>query len=117
MYSAHEREHLAPARRGADELGAAVGRVGDALDVAVGLEVGDELRHRLLGHLRAGGEHADARAGVVEELQHVAVRVADLAVAVRRQPLDQLLAERAERLAQQDRDVLGPLAGGGLREA
>jgi hypothetical protein len=63
------------------------------------------------------GEHADARAGVVEELQHVAVGEADLAVAVRGQPLDQLLRERAERLAQQDRDVLGPLAGRGLREA
>jgi hypothetical protein len=42
---------------------------------------------------------------------------ADLAVTVRRQPLDQLLRERAERLAQQDRDVLGPLAGRRLREA
>jgi hypothetical protein len=47
----------------------------------------------------------------------VAVRVADLAVAVRGEPLDQLLAERAEGLAQQDRDVLGPLAGRRLREA
>ena len=32
---AHEREDLAPARGGADELGAPVGRVGHALDVAV----------------------------------------------------------------------------------
>jgi hypothetical protein len=78
--------------------------------------VGDELSHRLLGHLDALGEHADARARVVEELQNVAVGEADLAVTVRRQPLDQLLGERAERLAQQDRDVLGPLSGRRLRE-
>jgi hypothetical protein len=79
--------------------------------------VGDELGHRLLGHLGALGEHAHARAGVVEVLQDVAVGEADLTVAARREALDQLLGERAEGFAQQDRDVLGPLAGGGGWEA
>ena len=50
MNAAHDREDLAAAGGRADELGAAVGRVGDALDVAVLLEVRDELGHRLLGH-------------------------------------------------------------------
>jgi hypothetical protein len=75
-----------------------------------------ELRHRLLRHLRAAGELGDLRAGVVEVLEDVAVREADLTVSGLGQPFDQLLRERDERLAQQDRDVLGPFTGRGLRE-
>jgi hypothetical protein len=67
--------------------------------------------------VRALGERADARPRIVEVLQDVAVREADLCVPVGREALDQLLGERAERLAEQDRDVLRPLAGRRLREA
>jgi hypothetical protein len=67
--------------------------------------------------VRAPGEHRDLGPGVVEVLEDVAVREADLPVAVLGQPLDQLLVERGQGLAQQDREVLGPRTGRGLREA
>ena len=82
-------------------------RIGDPLQVPVALEVLDQLRHRLLGHPGALGEVADARAVVVEVLEDVAVRVADLRVPALREPLDQLLGHRAKRLPQEDREVLG----------
>ena len=47
---------LAAALGQADDLGAAVGRVRDALDVAALLEVGGDLAHRLLGHAGALGQ-------------------------------------------------------------
>ena len=49
---ARDRVDLAPARGRAHELRAAVAGVGHPLDVAVALEVRDQLGHRLLGHLR-----------------------------------------------------------------
>jgi hypothetical protein len=78
----------------------------------VGLQVGDELRHRLLAHLRALREHADPAPVVVEVLEHVAVRGADRGVPALGEPLQELRIHRAKRLAQQDRQVLRPLAGG-----
>ena len=42
-----------------DQPGATVRRVGDALDVTGPFEVVDERRRRLLGDLRAVGEHAE----------------------------------------------------------
>jgi hypothetical protein len=48
-----DREHLATAVGGPDELGARIGRIRYPGHVAVGLEVVHELGHGLLGHLRA----------------------------------------------------------------
>jgi hypothetical protein len=80
---------------------------GDALDVAVRLEVDDQLGHRPLGDARALGESADGRAGIVEELEHVGVGEPDLGVPGPCEPLHQLVRHRAEGLAQEDREVLG----------
>ena len=46
-----DRIDLLAARRRANELGAPVTRIGNPLDVAVALQVGDQLGHRLLGDL------------------------------------------------------------------
>ena len=86
---ARDRVDLAAAGRRADELGTAVGGVGDALDVAVALEVGDELGHRLLRDLGPLGQHADPGALVVEELEDVAVRRAHVGVPALGEPLVQ----------------------------
>jgi hypothetical protein len=56
----------APATSEPDELCAAVCRIGHPLDVAVSLEVENQLGHRLLGHLSPLGQHAHPRALVVE---------------------------------------------------
>ena len=113
---AHDGEDLAATRRRADELGTAVGGIGDALEVPVALEVLDQLRHRLLGHPGAQREVADAGTGVVEVLEDIAVRVTDLGVPALREPFDQLLGHRPERLPQQDREVLRLAPGGRVRE-
>jgi hypothetical protein len=78
----------------------------------VALEMGDEVGHRLLRHPRPVGEDAHARACVVEELEHGAVGRADLRVPVGGQPHHELVGHRAERLPQQDREVLGRLSCG-----
>ena len=81
------------------------------------LEVGDELGHRLLADLRALGQDADAGPGVVEELEDAAVGEGHRRVAALGEALDELVAHHAERLAQEDREVLGPRAGRGGGEA
>jgi hypothetical protein len=83
----------------------------------VALEVGDQLGHRLLGDLRPFGEHADPGAAVIEEREDVAVGRADLRMAALGEALVQFLGRDAERLAKEDAEVLGPLAGRGVGEA
>ena len=112
----HDGEDLATSCSRAHELRPPVVRIGNALDVAVLLEVGDELGHPLLRHLRPLGEDSDARAGVVQVLEHVAMRVANRRVPALGELRDQRLAHRAERLAQEDCEILRRLARGGLRE-
>ena len=111
---AGDGEHLAAPLGRVDELGPAVARVRDALDVAVLLEVGDELGHRLLADLCAFGEHAHAGPVVVEELEDVPVREADLRVPALLEPPHELVAHGPERLPQQDRQVLRGPPGGGV---
>ena len=96
-----DRVDLVTERGWANELGAAVGGVGHAFDVAVAFEVRDELGHGLLGDLRPPGEIADARALGIEELQHVAVRGADLGVAPFGEPVMQELVAATDGLAEQ----------------
>jgi hypothetical protein len=71
----------------------------------MGLEMGDELTHRLLGHLRPLGEDADPRAAVVEELEDVSVRDADLWMPLLREPRVDVLGHLVERLAQEAAEV------------
>jgi hypothetical protein len=80
------------------------------------LQSQDELGHRLLGHLRALGEHADARAVVVEPLHDLAVGRADLGMTPLREPAMKDQVAGAERLAEEDRQVLGSPPGRGVRE-
>jgi hypothetical protein len=75
----------------------------------------DEFGHRLLGHLRPGGEEADGRSGVVEVLEHCAVRGPYRAVAVFGEPGDHEVVDRHERLPQQDGEVGGAFATGESR--
>ena len=99
---AGDRVERLPARRGADELRAPVAGVRDALDVPVRLEVRDQLAHRLLGHPRPLGQHADARPVVVEPDEHVAVGRPDVRVAVFDKPLVDALVDRdAQRVVQE----------------
>jgi hypothetical protein len=70
----------------------------------------DELRHGLLGHLRARRERADGRAGVVQVLEHRAVGRAHEAVATLGEPDEHQIVERHERLAQQHDQVGRALA-------
>jgi hypothetical protein len=81
------------------------------------LEVGDELRHRLLRHLRAGREDADARPGVIEELEHAPVREPHVRMPALGEPVHELVGHREERLAEQDREVLGCAAGARVGES
>ena len=62
----------------ADELGALVGGVGVALEVAEAVEVVDDLPHRLLGEARQGGELGEAHAVAVDEAEDAAVGRADV---------------------------------------
>ena len=90
---------LVPPLRGQHELGAPVRRVGHPGDVAVILEVSDELGHGLLGHLRAFGEEADRRARVVQILEDGAVRRAYRGVAPLGEGGEDEIIERHEGLA------------------
>jgi hypothetical protein len=98
---ASDRVDLVAERGCPDELGAAVSGVGHPFDVAVALEVRDELGHGLLGDLRPPGELADSRALGIEELQHVAVRRADLGMPPFGEPVVQQLVAAADGLAEQ----------------
>src|SRR3954447_7465924 len=64
-----------------DQLGAAIGGVGDALDVAELGQVVDDLADRLLGHARQGGELGEAHALLLEKAEDAAVGRTDVAVA------------------------------------
>jgi hypothetical protein len=79
----------------------------------VGLEVAHELGHRLLGHLRPVGQGADRGAGVVQVLEHRAVRRPHLGVAPLGEPGQDDAVERHEGLAHQHREREG--AGGNSR--
>jgi hypothetical protein len=60
----------------------------------VPFEVRHQLAHRLLCHLRPLGEHAHAAAGVVEELEDVAVRDAHVSVPGLGEPVVDVLGYR-----------------------
>ena len=111
-----DRDDVAPAVGGQDELGPLVGRVGDAHQVAAVLEVADELGHGLLGHLRAVGEHAHRRPGVVQVLEHRRVGGAHVPVPPFGEPGDDQVVDRHERLAHEDGEVGGALAAGQDRD-
>src|SRR6185312_2800937 len=78
------RRHRRPAALGErDEAHACVARIGTATDVAEALELGDGLRHRLLGHLERGGEPRDRLLVLDEALDEEAVREAQAGEAAR----------------------------------
>jgi hypothetical protein len=95
----------ATAGGGADELGAAVGGVGNAFDVAVLLQVRDELGHRLLGDLGACCELAHSGAVVVEEGEDIAVGRADRCVSSFGDTPVQFLVADPVRLTQEEAEV------------
>jgi len=105
-----DREHLKPALGGLHELCSPVGRIGHTYDVTVGLEVLNQFGHGLLGHLRAFGQNADRRTGVVQVLKDRSVRRPHLAMAALGQPDNDEIVERDERLAQEGGEVEGSLA-------
>ena len=111
-----DRDDVAPAVGGQDELGPLVGRVGDAHQMAALLEVADEFGHGLLGHLRAVGEHAHRRPGVVQVLEHRRVGGAHVPVPPFGEPGDDQVVDRHERLAHEDGEVGGALAAGQDRD-
>ena len=76
----------------ANQLGAAVLGVWDALDVAELDQVVHDLAHRLLRHVRVGGELGQAHAVVADEAKDAAVGRAEVGVA----GLLELPAELAE---------------------
>ena len=104
-----------PLAVGNHQLGAPVCGIRLPDDVPVLLEVADELRHRLLGHLGTFGQPRDRGAGVVEVLEHRAVRRPDGVVAALGEPGDRAVVERDERLSQQrdgvDRSLATPARG------
>ena len=102
-----DRVRLAALGRQPYQLRAAVAGVGDALDVAVRLEVGDELAHRLLGHLRPLGQDADPRSLVVDELEHVPVGDAHLGMALLGEALVDVLGQLAEASRKRATEFMG----------
>jgi len=91
-----------PAVGQSDQPGPPVGRIGDPLDVAVPLEVGDDLAHRLGRDVGVPGQVGDPRAPLlVYVLEDRQVGRVDRTVPDRGQPaLDVPLAGRV-RVAQQ----------------
>lgn len=67
---ARDTSHLFAARGHADKTGTAIETVGSHLHVSVPLKVLDEVRHRLLCHLRALGELRLPGAAGLEVLEH-----------------------------------------------
>ena len=77
-----------------------VGGVGAAGDQALGLEVGDRLRHRLRAHALGGGELADAcGAFAVEAPEHRALGEREAVLGA--QPADQLAEHDAQLAGEQ----------------
>ena len=77
---------LCPLGGEADEPGPAVGWVGPAVDPAAALEGGDQLAHRLVGHVGARREVAEARPSWIDVLEDRVVCRLDPAVAVALEP-------------------------------
>ena len=86
---------------------AAVVRVGNTV-TSVGLQVRDELRHRLLGHLRPLRQQADGRPGIVKVLKDRAVRRPHRTVPALGEPFDRQVVEQHEQLTHQHREVVRP---------
>jgi len=76
-----------------------------------------QLGHRLLGHLRALGQDADTGPVIVEKLHDVGVGRTHLGVAAFGKASVQHLVPGPERLPQQDRQVLGCVPRGGVRQS
>ena len=102
---------------GGKPLGATVMRVGNADGIAVNLEMLDQFRHRLLGHLSAFGEQAYGRSGVVEVLEDRTMDWAHHPVSSLGQPGNGEVVERYERLSHQDSEVGRTFGTGQLRYA
>ncbi len=97
-------QRLQAVRGQLDERAAPVVGVGAARDQPVGLEVGDDLRHRLRAHALGAREIADrARPIAVEPAEHGRLRERE-AVALGAQPPDQM-PEREAQPAGEDRRV------------
>ena len=87
------------------KLGASIVWVRDSSDIPMRLQVLNELRHGLLGHLGPLGEEAHGCSGVVEVLEDRAVCRADHPVPPFRQSSNDEIVECYERLSHQDGQV------------
>ena len=97
------------------ELGAPIRRIGLADHVSMHLEVGDQLAHRLLGHLGPFGKLADRSAAVVEVLEDIAVRSPHDTMATLSEACDNLVIEDQERITQEDTEIGRARAAGRAR--
>ena len=92
-----------------NKLGTPVVRIRDADDVAVGLQMLNEFRHCLFGHLSPLSEQAHGRPGVVEVLKDHAVGRTDQAVSALGQPYNDKVVQSDERLPHQNGEISGTL--------
>lgn len=90
-----------------DELGAAIGGIGNSFGVAETLEVVHEIDHRGLADLGELGELGHARAAVGDVLSDGPVSRAEVTEAALHKPLADQLADRQRRVAQQGAEVAG----------
>lgn len=102
---AGDRVDLGAAGGGPDELRATVGGIGKAFDVAVPLEMRNQLGHRLLGDLRTPSELADRGAFGIEELQDIAVWCAYGGVAASGETLVNQLVAPTHRFAHEHAQI------------
>jgi hypothetical protein len=100
-----------------NELRAPIVRIRYAADVAVGLQVLDELRHCLLGHLGTLSEKAHCRSGVIQILENHAVRGPYQTMALLCQSGNNKIVQRYERLSHENSKVGGSLFAAELRNA
>ena len=98
-------QHLASTLGWQHEFGSPVIGIRHAYEVAVSLEVLNQFRHSLLGHLGPLGEEAHGCSGVVEVLEDRAVCGADHPVPPFRQSSNDEIVECYERLSHQDGQV------------
>ena len=99
----------------ADQLGAAVGGVGDALGVAAGDEVVDDLAGGLLGQARQLGEAGEPHALALDEAEDAAVGGADVGELRLLQLGPELGQQRLEGDVEQPREGdPGGLSGAGV---
>jgi hypothetical protein len=105
----------------ADELRAAIVRIGNSLDVAQALEVVDEVDDRRLAHLGEQRELGDARATIRDVLSDRPVSGAEVRETALGEPFAHQLVDRQGEVAQEGAEVAGagplPAGTGALRES